>query len=146
MLWLNKYFSAAFPEKPVPLKIGIHHDIFKLNLPDSPSKVTIRRALGFYTNSALYLREMMAGTPRVDLDGKAAGEVGDKEALIAKQTMSQYRKTQASRDNTPKPTTAKKATQPTPPPSNPKIPAIDLRLGQNITIKNAHKLAQDDLL
>lgn len=90
--WLQENFPEAFTTPPRPLKIGIHKDIFeKLTLPEAPSKITLRRTLRFYVNSPAYLRTMVVGASRVDLDGNSVSLVTEKDASIAHEALVRYK-------------------------------------------------------
>lgn len=80
--------AAAFPltfkgkgEPKLPLKIGIAKDIKALG--SDISGVRLSRALHDYTSGPLYLKAMIAGAPRFDLDGYTAGFVTEEEAAHA---------------------------------------------------------------
>src|SRR4029077_7762217 len=63
----------------LPLKIGIHQDI-----PDGLIEPKILRlAFRLYVNNPGYLNAMQLGVARVDLNGEAAGTVGENDAKIA---------------------------------------------------------------
>ncbi len=79
-LWLQNQFPAAFPKTPIPLKIGIYEDITTLNQVDAPEHEWIKKALRYYTNSPRYLKQMIAGMPRIDLNGDVSGEVREQDA------------------------------------------------------------------
>ncbi|TIU44224.1 MAG: prop expression regulator, partial [Mesorhizobium sp.] len=80
---LSAKWPAAFnPKAPMPLRIGIHHDIRVLD--GELSDDELRRALRAYTSMPRYLARLNAGAVRVDLDGEPAGEVSDAEAASAK--------------------------------------------------------------
>ena len=83
LIWLRTNFPKTFPDSHIPLKIGIHQDIFALSLTDAPSKRLVRQALGFYVNSFGYLRSLAIGAPRIDLNGEQVGEVTEQEAQAA---------------------------------------------------------------
>lgn len=90
--WLQQQFPAAFPKQPIPLKIGIHEDMFALALADMPGIMWIKRALRYYVSSPRYLREMVAGKARINLQGEQVGAVSEQEALHAKERLLSYRK------------------------------------------------------
>lgn len=56
-----------------PLAIGIHKSLLE-RLPDL-DKAAVRAALHFHTASTRYLKAIVQGAPRFDLDGNASGEV-----------------------------------------------------------------------
>jgi ProP effector len=90
LLWLQTQFPAAFSHNPTPLKIGIHQDIFALSRADAPEQIWIKRALRYYVNSPRYLRQLLIGRPRIDLNGDVAGEVTEQEEQHAKEIISAY--------------------------------------------------------
>lgn len=87
--WLREQFPNTFQQEPRPIKIGIHEDIFNLNIEGSPAKRWIRPALTFYVNSPSYLRVLIEGTPRVDLNGEIVGIVNEREEQRAKEIIKQ---------------------------------------------------------
>ena len=64
-----------------PLKVGIAADI-KARCPDLTSRER-GRALAAYTNRIMYLRGLVEGAARIDLDGNPAGEVTARDAEYA---------------------------------------------------------------
>jgi sRNA-binding protein len=72
---LRKRFPAAFNAARRPLKIGIHSD---LGLAESDSA-----AMRAWCRHPEYLRNLLTGGGRIDLSGKAAGEVGPGERAFA---------------------------------------------------------------
>ncbi|MDX1706485.1 RNA chaperone ProQ [Pseudidiomarina sp.] len=90
------YLVEKFPQsfslegEPKPLKIGIFDDLAtRLADDDKVSKTRLRTALRHYTNSWRYLRAVKAGTPRIDLDGNAAGTVEAEHQQHAEETLAQ---------------------------------------------------------
>jgi ProP effector len=73
-----------------PLKIGIDHDI-REQCPDVPLR-THREFIRRYVGQVGYLRLLIAGTARVDLDGNPAGIVTDEHAQNAAERLAQLRK------------------------------------------------------
>ena len=74
---LAERFPACFAVNPSyrrPLKIGIHHDI-AAQLGDTISPRVISDALRIYTSSSRYLKALVAGAERIDLNGMSAGTV-----------------------------------------------------------------------
>ena len=70
---------SSFDRAPrVALAIGIHRQLAD-RYADVPTK-TRRLALKEYTTGAAYLRLLIAGAPRVDIDGALAGTVTQAEA------------------------------------------------------------------
>jgi ProP effector len=76
-----EHLAGRFPQTFVlerhlphrPLKIGINADLIAC-CPEF-SRYELGKALGIYTGRILYLLGVVAGAPRVDLDGNPAGEV-----------------------------------------------------------------------
>ena len=89
-LWLQNQFPAAFSKTPTPLKIGIHEDIAALNLVDAPEHEWIKKALRYYTNSPRYLKQMIVGMPRIDLNGAVFGEVREPDAERAHRLLKEH--------------------------------------------------------
>jgi sRNA-binding protein len=81
--------TEAFPQTFVlekyrphrPLKIGIAADI-PARCPELERGV-LSVALSVYTRRVMYLQSLVAGAARIDLDGKAAGEVTVRDAEYA---------------------------------------------------------------
>jgi ProP effector len=88
---LRRTFPSCFGRKRRrPLKIGIHSDVAEtlgtLVTPDE-----IEAALARYTRAQSYLKCLRTGAPRIDLLGRAAGEVSAEQAKIAEWQRSQAR-------------------------------------------------------
>lgn len=66
-----------------PLKVAIHLDILA-TLDGAISTDELSNALGTYCSNTGYLRGLRTGAPRIDLDGKPVGTVGDREEVYAK--------------------------------------------------------------
>ena len=81
--------AEAFPQTFVlekyrphrPLKVGIAADLVERAPELDRRKLSV--ALSVYTRRLMYLRGLVAGAARVDLDGKAAGEVTARDAKYA---------------------------------------------------------------
>ena len=81
--------AEAFPQTFVlekyrphwPLKVGIAADLMERGPELDHHKLSV--ALTAYTGRIMYLRGLVAGAARVDLDGKAAGEVTARDAEYA---------------------------------------------------------------
>jgi len=90
---LAKRFPAAFAIKPSyrrPLKLGIHVDILaQLNDAIAPSDLSA--ALRIYVSNSTYLKALVAGADRIDLNGMPAGTVTADQADIAKAQYEQRR-------------------------------------------------------
>jgi len=90
---LAEGFPGCFAVNPSyrrPLKIGIHHDI-AAQLGDTISPRVISDALRIYTSSSRYLKALVAGAERIDLNGMSAGTVTADQADIAKAQYEQRR-------------------------------------------------------
>jgi hypothetical protein len=71
---LRREWPAAFNDRRLPLKIGIHADL-GLEYPNA--------AIGLWVRHPLYLRAIISGTERIDLDGNPAGVITAEQKLIA---------------------------------------------------------------
>ncbi|MDH2435120.1 ProQ/FINO family protein [Pokkaliibacter sp. MBI-7] len=81
--WLMDSFPLAFSRQhPKPLQIGIQQSMME-RLPGMEGK--IKRGLASYTRSPAYLRCVQAGKSRVDIDGKEAGHVEERDAQHARE-------------------------------------------------------------
>jgi ProP effector len=90
---LAERFPAAFAINPryrQPLKIGIHYDIAAA-LSDTVTPREVSDALRMYTSSSRYLKALVAGADRVDLNGMPTGTVTAEHADIAKAQYEQRR-------------------------------------------------------
>ena len=88
LLWLCQTFPRCFVlDKPHPLKIGITENIFPLMAShpstDRPTRVSLRKALLSYTQTALYHQALLQATHRQDLEGQVAGEITSQEKAYA---------------------------------------------------------------
>jgi sRNA-binding protein len=82
---LQTTYPKCFPAKttPLPLAVGIHKQL--LASEELPfAKVKIRRFLKRYTTSKEYRRNLIIGSPRVDLQGNQIGLVTEEEVNRAK--------------------------------------------------------------
>jgi len=81
---LKQQFPKVFTQV-VPLKIGIHRELFAIlhNIPRDYSLKQCRRALCWYTHSEKYLRQIVAGHDRFDMDGNPCGKVTKAEQEYA---------------------------------------------------------------
>jgi ProP effector len=73
---------SVFEQRRRPLKIGIHLDILAA-LDGVVTEVELSPAMRYYVGSPWYLRMMIAGSARIDLDGVAVGTVTDAQATKA---------------------------------------------------------------
>ncbi len=83
---LQKQFPIAFPKNPapkVPLKLGIHKDLFELSDSLGISKPDLREAIKTWCVGNRYWSCITEGAVRYDLEGNAAGSVTKIEADIA---------------------------------------------------------------
>jgi len=80
---LYSLFPLAFhDQRRRPLKIGIHRDILS-TYPRVWSSRRLRLILHAYTTGLQYLAASKPGAPRLDLEGKEAGEVTPEQAALA---------------------------------------------------------------
>ena len=83
---LKAYFPNCFKElKDVqPLKVGIKQDLVKfLSTRDEiviSDKACMVNSLSYYVNSMAYLKKMVKGAMRIDLEGNNIAEVTEEEA------------------------------------------------------------------
>ena len=81
LAFLQERFPKCFPEdktEPLPLKIGIHHDLFEID--DLPcSKIQLRKFLQIYTVYRSYKRNLTLGRDRIDLHGTPTSKVLEDE-------------------------------------------------------------------
>lgn len=118
---LALHFPACFKGKragdPHPLKIGIHADILA-RMPDL-DPVLLHAALRLYVLSRPYQRSVIAGRPRVDLDGRVVQPVTPDETAHARTILLALEaKIAARRANATKPLDA-------PPPPKSRAPVED---------------------
>jgi ProP effector len=77
-------FVADSSKPHRPLKLGIDRDLVALGVLDETSAaMTLRH----YCNRLMYRRSLVAGAVRVDLDGRAAGEVAPAHAEHAQRVV-----------------------------------------------------------
>jgi sRNA-binding protein len=74
-----KCFALANPQ---PLKIGIQRDVLQ-DLPAEVSRNAIENAFGTYTKRLEYLKGVVTGRARIDLEGVASGIVTPEEQTYA---------------------------------------------------------------
>jgi sRNA-binding protein len=90
----NKYkrcfyqLEKAYPQllslkKPKPLSINIHQDFLNEHEKIGLSKKTIKRALLFYCNSLTYLKSLVVGAERYDINNNVVASVTTEEAEYA---------------------------------------------------------------
>ncbi len=83
---LAETFPACFAVNPSyrrPLKLGIHVDLLA-QLSGTIAPRDLSAALRIYVSNAEYLKALVAGAERVDLQGKPAGTATAEHAAIAK--------------------------------------------------------------
>jgi ProP effector len=83
---LAERFPAAFAVNPCyrqPLKLGIHLDILA-QLSDTIAPRDLSDALRIYVGNIKYLKSLVTGAERVDINGMPAGTVTAEHADIAK--------------------------------------------------------------
>lgn len=85
---LEGFFGNVINYKdPKPLKVGFFKDFIeeaeRLNLPFS--KTFFRKCLHLYTMRNAYLKAIIQGGPRYDIQGKPCGEVVESERNYAKE-------------------------------------------------------------
>jgi len=68
-----------------PLAIGIHKQLME-RMPDL-DKNKVRIAMHSHTASTRYLKALIAGAPRFDLDDQPAGEVSEEQQEVAVKTL-----------------------------------------------------------
>lgn len=67
--WLEENFPKSFNfKKPIPLKLGIQHDL--LSIPSPFSKNLLRKCIGVYVNTKAYLEATLQENWRYDLNGE----------------------------------------------------------------------------
>ncbi|MBN9344248.1 MAG: ProQ/FinO family protein [Candidatus Paracaedimonas acanthamoebae] len=83
--WLYEQFPACFNPKDLkPLKLNIDKDLFSfLEKENSPSKVKLRDALTYFTSNVHYLKAIINGTHRYDLNGQQAEEITQEQKDFA---------------------------------------------------------------
>lgn len=93
---LQKKFPLAFPKNPapkVPLKIGIHKDIFEQSDQLGIDKNDLRAAIKTWCWGKRYWDCLVENAARLDLDGNAAGQVTKIDAEQAKKLKEGRRRT-----------------------------------------------------
>lgn len=93
------------PDAIRPLTVGIQHTLRAALAEDEAFKETpnwlLRQALAFYTRSGPYLRAVVEGRPRIDLDGREVGEVTEQQRDHAKAQLEQLKQRRAARRPAP---------------------------------------------
>ena len=85
LAWLYEQFPSCFNQNELkPLKLNIDKDLLPfLEKENSPSKAKLRDALTYYTNNIHYLKAVINGTHRYDLDGQQVEEITQKQKDFA---------------------------------------------------------------
>lgn len=104
---LQKKFPLAFPKNPapkVPLKIGIHKDIFEQSEQLGIDKNDLRAAIKTWCWGKRYWECLVENAFRVDLEGNTVGQVTKIDADQAKKLKEGRRRTKkpAAEQNEPK--------------------------------------------
>ena len=84
---LKKELPTCFKygSKKVPLAVGIHQDVFAYYQNDQRfRKPILRKAIAIYTHGKKYLRKVVAGVLRIDLQGNPTAAVTQAEENHAK--------------------------------------------------------------
>ena len=99
-----KCFSV-FERRRRPLKVGLLEDLFAL-VGGSISRSALSNALHSYCSNEFYLRSMVEGADRIDLEGRPAGKVAKSQEAGAKRllaAMAQRQERQAGTEKPPAP-------------------------------------------
>jgi len=128
---LAERFPACFAVDPSyrqPLKLGIHLDILA-QLSDTIAPCDLSAALRIYVSDSKYLKSLVAGADRVDLNGMPAGTVTAEHADIAKAQYERRREKQKAKQKQLAVAPAKPAEPPKPVAAAPhRISLADLRM------------------
>lgn len=83
--WLYEQFPACFnPTDLKPLKLNIDKCLYPfLEKEGSPSKAKLRNALTYYTSNIHYLKAILDGTHRYDLEGQQVEEITQEQRDFA---------------------------------------------------------------
>lgn len=87
--WLYEQFPLTFNPKNIkPLKLHIDKDIYPyLEKENGPSKIKIRLALKYYTQNVHYLKALISGTHRYDLEGHQGEEITQEQKTFAQEKL-----------------------------------------------------------
>ncbi len=87
--WLYEKFPACFNLKDLkPLKLNIDKDLYLLlKQEDAPSKSQLRDALAYYTRNIDYLKTVINGTHRYDLEGQQVQEITQNQIDFAQERL-----------------------------------------------------------
>jgi len=83
-----------------PLKVGVYGDILAA-LGEAVQPRDLQSALRAYTRNAGYLRALLAGACRIDLDGKPTGTVTPEDETVAKARLAEFKKGASPRAQVP---------------------------------------------
>jgi ProP effector len=75
---------------PQPLKVGVYGDVLAA-LGEAVQPRDLQSALRAYTSNAGYLRALLAGACRIDLDGKPAGTVTPEDEAVGKVKLVEFK-------------------------------------------------------
>jgi ProP effector len=114
---------AVYEQRRRPLKIGIYNELLAA-LDGAVTKRELHTALGVYTSNPAYLRALVAGAVRIDLNGVPAGTVTQDEAEHAKQRLIARR---LKRLAAPTAAPSTSSISPPPPPSPKRLGLADLK-------------------
>ena len=96
-------FPRTFSRRgPQPLKVGVYSDVLAA-LGEAVRPRDLQSALRAYTSNAGYLRVLVAGACRIDLDGKPAGTVTAEDEKAAKAKLAEFKKGASPRAQVPPP-------------------------------------------
>ncbi len=93
-LLVENYPQAFNSEEPKPLKIGIQEDLVS---DEKVSRSKIKRALATYVRNPRYLKSLVEGADRVDLQGESTGKVSAEEEQHAKAKLDEYKQRRVER-------------------------------------------------
>lgn len=87
--WLIDAYPICFSKsEPKPLKRHIEKDIFTNLLQDLPfSRLSIRKAIAYYTRSAKYRQALINNSHRYDLQGKQVEEIKTEHQQLAQEQL-----------------------------------------------------------
>lgn len=91
---LQRQFPAAFPRKPapkVPLKLGIHNDLYALSESLQLDQPQIKAAIQEWCQGSRYWACLIEDAARIDLSGATVGTVTVEEAKRARQLAGRQR-------------------------------------------------------
>jgi len=97
---LAQTFPKAFfiyEKRRRPLKDNVCIDILP-RVEDTIAGPELRRAVDHYCGNAAYLRTLVKGTPKIDLQGRPAGTVTAAEEVVAKEVLARREQAKGSRE------------------------------------------------